>query len=88
VIGIRPEDIHDKSLVPLSVEHQSEPVRMQVDVIEPMGAVSTLFLTAGRQTIVATVDAESKAKEGAPLDVVLDIGATHVFDKATQQTLV
>jgi multiple sugar transport system ATP-binding protein len=88
VLGIRPEDIHDKSLVPPSVEQAGEPVRMQVNVIEPMGAVSTLFLTAGQQTVVATVDAESKAKEGAPLDVVLDIGAAHVFDKDTQQTLV
>jgi multiple sugar transport system ATP-binding protein len=88
VFGIRPEDIHDKALVPPSATELSEAVRLHVDVIEPMGAVSTVFLTAGSQTLVATLDAESTAKEGAPLDVVMDIDAAHVFDRETEEAII
>jgi multiple sugar transport system ATP-binding protein len=88
VFGIRPENIHDKTCVLPSGIEASSPVRMTVDVMEPMGSVSTLFITAGRQTIVATVDAESKVKEGATLDVVLDVSAAHIFDKETEQTII
>jgi multiple sugar transport system ATP-binding protein len=84
VFGIRPEDIHDKALVPPSVLHPHAAGRMQVELIEPMGAVSTLFLNANGQSLVATVDSESRAKEGAPLDVVLDVSAAHIFDKETE----
>jgi multiple sugar transport system ATP-binding protein len=87
VFGIRPEDIHDKALLPASVTNQA-PARMKVDVIEPMGAVSTIFLTSGTQTLVATVDAETAAREGDSLDVVIDVDKAHVFDKETEQTIV
>jgi hypothetical protein len=45
-------------------------------------------LNVGNQSLVAEIDAETKAKEGAPLDVVLDAAAAHVFDKDTEQTIV
>jgi multiple sugar transport system ATP-binding protein len=88
VFGIRPEDIHDKALVPASVGDTNGAVRMQVELIEPMGAVSTLFLLSNQQSIVATVDSESKAKEGAPLDVILDVSAAHFFDKQTEKAII
>jgi multiple sugar transport system ATP-binding protein len=87
VVGIRPQDIHDKNFAPSHLTGQ-EPIRMSVDVIEPMGAVSTIFLNAGQQSLVAEVDAETRAKEGAPLDVVIDPNAAHIFDKETEQTII
>mgnify|MGYP001271627378 CR=1 FL=1 len=86
VFGIRPTDIHDKSMVPNNVEHGAE-VRMTVDVIEPLGSDATLFLNSGRQTLVAEVPADTRAREGAPLDVVIDADAAHVFDKDTEKTI-
>ena len=88
VLGIRPEDIHDKALTPPSAADLDNVVRMGVDVVEPMGSLSTLYLTSGEHTLVANVDAETRAKEGAPLDVVVDAAAAHVFDKDTEQAIV
>ncbi len=89
VLGIRPEDLHDKEFAPAALNgNGANTTRMQVDVVEPMGAVSTLYLTAGQHTLLAMVEAETKAKEGAPLDLVLDAGAAHVFDTETEQKIV
>ena len=88
VLGLRPQDIHDKNLAPQAVRNQENALRMTVDVIEPMGAVSTVFLNSGRQSLVAEVDAETSAREGAPLDVLLDAESAHVFDKDTEQAIV
>ncbi|MBV9469731.1 MAG: sn-glycerol-3-phosphate ABC transporter ATP-binding protein UgpC [Abitibacteriaceae bacterium] len=88
VLGIRPEDIHDKTLTPPSAVDKDNVVRANVDVIEPMGAVSIVYLTSGSQTLLASVDAETKAKEGAPLDIVIDSAAAHVFNKETEQAIV
>jgi ABC-type sugar transport system ATPase subunit len=63
VVGVRPEDIHDKNLLPTNLGAHSE-VRLQVDVVEPMGAISTLYLTSGQHTLIATVEAETTAREG------------------------
>jgi multiple sugar transport system ATP-binding protein len=87
VFGIRPEDIHDKSLAPPQTQTAQETVRMQVEVIEPMGSLSTLFLTVNGQTLLATVDGDSRAQEGAPLDVQFDVSAAHVFDRETELTI-
>ena len=88
ILGIRPQDIHDKALSSPKAAELDNVVRVNVDVIEPMGAVSTVFLTAGDQTLIAEVDAETRAKEGAPLDVILDAEAAHIFDKDTELTIV
>jgi hypothetical protein len=53
-----------------------------------MGAISTLFLLAGQETLIATVDAESAAHEGDMLDVVFDVEKAHVFDKEGGVTIV
>jgi len=87
IFGLRPQAIHDKSMAPAGVGEHGATVRMNVEVIEPMGAISTLFLSSGKTNLVAEVDAETRAKEGAPLDVVLDGASAHIFDKETEQAI-
>ena len=81
--GIRPQHIYDKqlTLVPATPENT---VRCTVDVSEPMGSVVTLYLTSGPHSLVAEVDAETKAVDGAPLDLVFDMEKTHLFDRQTE----
>ena len=86
IAGVRPEDIHDAALVPQTVGATLK-TRMNVDVTEPMGAVTTAYLTAGSHTLVANLEAETKAQIGAPLDVAIDLNAIHVFDKATERAI-
>ena len=61
---------------------------MHVDVIEPLGAVTTLFLNAEGVNMVAEVEAETAAKEGGPLDVVIDGATAYVFDAETELTII
>ena len=47
----------------------------------------TLYLTAGTHSLVATIDAETKAQDGQTLDAVLDLAKTHLFDAETEQAI-
>jgi len=85
VFGVRPEDIFDRNLHSQVTPTEDNSVKATVDVIEPMGAIVTTYLTAGPHALVATIDADTKAKEGEQIDLVLDMERTHVFDKETEQ---
>lgn len=87
IFGIRPEDIFDKNLKSIVEATETNVVKANVDVIEPMGAIVTLYLTCGKHTIVATIDAETQAVEEQPIDLVLDMKKAHVFDKETENAI-
>ncbi len=85
--GVRPADIFDKNLKnPIDAAPENT-VRTTVDVSEPMGDIVTLYLTAGVHQLVATIDAETQAKDGNALDVVFDLAKTHLFDTKTEQAI-
>ena len=87
IFGVRPSDVFDKRLRNPIEATDSNTVRTQVDVSEPMGDIITLYLTAGTHSFVATVDAETQAKDGQALDVVFDLDKTHLFDPGTERAL-
>ena len=84
VFGIRPEDIFDKNLSSLVTPTEDNTIKAMVDVIEPMGAIVTMYLTSGPHSLIGTIDAESKAKEDQEIGLVLDMDKTHLFDKQTE----
>ena len=88
ILGIRPEDIYDKGHAPTRVSSQENNARLKVEVIEPLGSESTLYLTTGSQTLIARIDAETDAREEAMLDVMVDAEKVHVFDPETEKTIV
>src|SRR6516225_9217417 len=71
IFGIRPEDIHDRSL--RQTGNDDAVVRAAVDVHEPLGSDIILYLTAGEHSIVARVDAHSQARMGQTAEVVMDM---------------
>jgi len=87
VFGVRPEDMFDKALSTLVKPGQENTIKAIVDVIEPMGPIVTMYLTIAKHSLVATIDAETKAKEGQELEVVLDMEKTHLFDKETEEAI-
>ena len=87
IFGIRPEDIFDRNLKSIVEATEHNVATATVDVIEPMGAIVTLYLTCGKHTIVATIDAESQAVEEKPLDIIIDMEKAHVFDKDTENAI-
>jgi multiple sugar transport system ATP-binding protein len=80
--GVRPEDIHDRaiSMVPA---REGNTGTISVDVIEPTGDRCVLYAHAGEETIIASISSESKARELADLEVVIDMDKTHAFDPTT-----
>ncbi len=87
VLGVRPADIFDKSLLNPVEAAPGNTVRTLVDVSEPMGDIVTFYLTCGPDTLVATIDADTQAKDGQALDIVLDLSKCHLFDPETEQAL-
>ena len=84
--GVRPEDIFDKA-IPMVPATEENTIKALVDVIEPMGAIVTAYLTTGTHSLVATIDAETKMKELQELEVVFDMDKTHVFDKDSEAAI-
>ncbi len=87
IFGIRPEDIFDKHVKNPIEATPGNTITTVVDVIEPMGAVVTMYLSNPPHSIVATIDSETKAKELEEIELVLDMANSHVFDKDTQNAV-
>jgi multiple sugar transport system ATP-binding protein len=82
--GIRPEDIFDKNLPNIIQPTDENQATATVDVMELMGATVTMTLKCGGHSLIATIDADTKAKEDQPLEMIFDANKYHVFDKDTQ----
>jgi len=87
VFGVRPEDIFDKSLSNILKATADNTAKALVDVIEPMGPIVTMYLTCGDHSLIATIDAETKATEEQDIELVFDMAKTHVFDKGTEKAV-
>ncbi len=82
VLGVRPEDIHDRAFAPAAIS--GAPITASVDVLEPMGSEIYLYLLSGKQNFIARVDPRSQARPGASLDVLMNLDRVHLFDKQTE----
>jgi multiple sugar transport system ATP-binding protein len=87
ILGVRPDDIYDRSLpAPVSAGADNTATLM-VDVTEPMGAQVHAYLAAGQHSLVASLNADTRARDGEPLEVVFDMERAHIFDKQTEQAV-
>ncbi len=84
IFGIRPEDVHDRALAQST---DGAVVRASVDVHEPLGSDTILYLTAGEHTIVARVDARSQARMGQSTEVIFDMNKMHAFNPETHAAI-
>ena len=84
IMGIRPSDIYDKTISPVAAPTPGNTIDLDVEVIEPMGAESVLYLSTGTESLIASVDSNTIAKENEKLAVVLDMNKAHIFDKQTE----
>jgi len=87
ILGIRPEDIYDSRHIPNSATNLSEVLKMKVEVIEPMGSSSIVYLRHGKYSLQAELSSASGAREGQNIEVVLNLDALHLFDAATEQAI-
>ncbi len=85
VLGVRPEDIADRSFVPNASPDNC--VTVGVDVVEPMGSEIIASLTLGGANFVARMDPRSPVRAGQKIDVVFDMDRMHAFDRRTEAAI-
>jgi multiple sugar transport system ATP-binding protein len=83
VFGLRPEDIHDPTYAPPSIE--SAPVEVKVDVTELMGNEIFVYLASGDTIFVGRVDPRTTFKMGEQVQVVFNMNNMHLFDTEGNQ---
>ena len=85
VFGIRPEDVHDA--VTLSEYDPCQSAEVQIDVAEPMGNETFLYLTTGSQSFTGRVRSDHRFAANQPIKVAFDLGRAHLFDPDTEAAL-
>ncbi len=88
VFGVRPSDIYDPALPGPVSPDETNTVHANVEVVEPMGAESMVYLRVGDSTFIASLDSGSRAVEGSDLAVALNMRKIHLFDAETGETIV
>ena len=82
VLGIRPEDLHEET-----VGRAGSTATVKVDVSEPMGAETLLYLTSGATRFVARVEPTSTHPPGAIVHVAFTPEKLHLFDADSEASL-
>ena len=86
VFGIRPEDIYDRLSARGATPENT--FSADVEIIEPMGSETYLYLTAGQNTLVAKVDSHTEVKKGQKIEVVFDMEKIHIFEKESGESII
>jgi multiple sugar transport system ATP-binding protein len=85
VFGIRPEAIHDALTV--SAAEPGRTAEVKVEVSEPMGSETLLYLDTGATSFIARVNPTDRFEAGQKVKVTLDLANAHLFDAATELAL-
>lgn len=83
--GVRPEHIHATQFAPPGII--AAPIVGTVDVIELLGHELHLYMTTSKANYVATVDTRLSPTVGNSVDLVVDMGNMHLFDKNTEKAI-
>ncbi len=85
VFGIRPENLlENKTQVPVA----GRSITANVEVVEPMGAETHLYLEVGGGTFVARITDDTLPAENAPHVLDAEMGSAHFFDARTEARIV
>ncbi len=83
--GIRPEDIYDAAVAP-TLKDRAE-AALLVEVMEPMGNETFLYVTTGVHPLVARVGTQTQPNEDQKINLVFDMAKAHFFDVETEQAI-
>jgi multiple sugar transport system ATP-binding protein len=86
ILGVRPENIYDKLFA--SHATPTNTVRAICDVVETMGSHNYLYLSAGNNSVIASVEGSNKPVPGSNLEIVFDMERVHFFDPQTEKSIV
>lgn len=81
MLGVRPEDIK------LEPDREGAAARGLVEVIEPMGAETYVYVHLAGQTIIARVEPNLPIKPGDQVAISFNPGKLHLFDGTSEKTI-
>lgn len=85
VFGARPEDIGSEQAERLP---DAPRIKAQVEVSEPMGSETYLYLSSGNHSFIARVDAHRKAEVNENLELGIYLPKAHLFDAETENLII
>jgi multiple sugar transport system ATP-binding protein len=86
VCGVRPEDIYENAAAVAARSHFAS-VELYVDVIEPMGNETYLYLLNDSAPIIARLPHSPNIKHGHKVPFLIDTGKVHLFDPTTGKSI-
>jgi multiple sugar transport system ATP-binding protein len=85
IFGNRPENIGS----PAAESTPGLPkVKAKLEVVEPMGSETYLYLNTGKHTFIARVDPHRRVNVGDELELAMHLDKAHVFDPVTTNVIV
>jgi len=84
-LGIRPENLHDSEVDPLSSNYSV--IKGKVEVAELMGSETFLYLTIAGQQLTARVDSHSRMRTGDTVELRFHCDKIHLFDMETEKAI-
>jgi multiple sugar transport system ATP-binding protein len=82
VFGIRPEHLSDEIK-----DGAAAPITSTVEIAEPMGSESLVYLKAGSGNLIARIHGEHLFHLGEPVTVQLNMDKVNLFDAATENVI-
>jgi len=82
VLGVRPEHITEESK-----DGSNVPVTLAIDIAEPMGSESLVYMKAGGGNFIAKIHGENLFHQGQPLTVYVNTDKIHLFDAETESVI-
>lgn len=86
-LGIRPENICDPRVPGSLTATQDNTFKAKIDVMEPLGHEYVVYLKAGEQSLIATLENTTELKVDDVADFAINLGAVHVFDAETEEAI-
>ncbi len=85
IFGIRPEDVQDTLTV--DTPAAAHTIEVKVEVSEPMGAETYLYLSTGATNFIARVRPTDRFEPDQIVKVTIKMEAAHLFDADTEQVV-
>jgi multiple sugar transport system ATP-binding protein len=82
VLGIRPEHLTEESK-----NGSTAPVSSTIDIAEPMGSESLVYMRAGTGNLIARIHGEALYHMGQPITVYVNLDKVALFDVETENVL-
>ncbi|MDQ8202882.1 sn-glycerol-3-phosphate ABC transporter ATP-binding protein UgpC [Pelagicoccus sp. SDUM812003] len=85
VLGIRPENMRE--VASQASDLAGLTAKLQLEVVEPMGNETFLYLRNGQQNLIGRVGSDAKFSAGQTLELAFEISKAHLFDASSGRNL-